>query len=416
MRRALLAALFVVWACASCRAATPPAGATPGVSLEATCTPVAAPAATRTDTPTPTSTSTPTMTPKPPTPASTPTSVPPTPEPVLPTREVGTPTLSATPPVSCSLPAVAPAGRERFGVGVPERAGVLGDYAVERLGMGWYLNWRVEVAPLHPNGAVFWQMVRVSEKGYWPDAAAIGAAARANPGAVWLIGNEPDVRWQDNTTPERYAEWYGELYALLKSVDPTARVAIGGVAQPTPLRLAYLDRVLAAYEARYGAPITVDVWNVHNFILREERNSWGVDIPPGLDASSGMLYEIDDHDDLDLFKQQIVDFRRWMDGRGQRDKPLAVSEYGIVMPPDYGFDLERVQAFMYASFDYFLTATDAQLGYPPDGNRLVQWWCWFSLADTTYPTGNLFDPQTRAVTPLGAAFARYAPPRENVKP
>ena len=26
----------------------------------------------------------------------------------------------------------------------------------------------------------------------------------------------------------------------------------------------------------------VDVWNVHNFVLREERGSWGVDIPPGI--------------------------------------------------------------------------------------------------------------------------------------
>jgi hypothetical protein len=236
-------------------------------------------------------------------------------------------------------------------------------------------------------------------------------AAVSNPGSVWLIGNEPDVPWQDNTSPERYAELYHELYQLLKAADPTCQVAIGGVSQPTPLRMAYLDRVLSAYESQYGEPMPVDLWNVHNFILREERGSWGVSIPPGMDGAVGTLYEVRDHDDLEAFKNQIVTFRRWMAERGQRDRPLVVSEYGILMPPDYGFDEARVQAFMYATFDHFLTATDEKVGYPRDGNRLVQWWAWYSLADTIYPTGNLFDVETRAATPLGSAFARYAPPQ-----
>ena len=47
-------------------------------------------------------------------------------------------------------------------------------------------------------------------------------------------------------------------------------MAIGGVSQVTPLRLDYLERVLAAYEKQYGQPMPVDVWNVHTFILREQ--------------------------------------------------------------------------------------------------------------------------------------------------
>jgi len=310
-----------------------------------------------------------------------------------------------------ALPPVAPQGRERFGVGAgPDIA----SYPVERLGIGWYLTWWTMVDPPRPGGIEFWQMVQVSEQGYQPDAAVIQAAARANPGSVWLIGNEPDVRWQNNTTPERYAEIYHELYALLKAADPTSRIAIGGVTQPTPLRLAYLDRVLAAYEQRFGARMPVDIWNVHNFILREERDSWGVDIPPGMDVLTGTLYTLDDHDNMDIFRDQIVSFRRWMAARGYRDRPLAVSEYGILMPTDYGFDTARVQAFMAASFDFFLTARDEEIGYPADEYRLVQWWCWYSLAagPNLYPTGNLFDPVTKAPTPLGVAFATYRPPAE----
>lgn len=201
---------------------------------------------------------------------SSPTSTP-SPEPLVPTPVGRTSSMETDQDVSAtslplvSLPAVPPQGRERFGVGVPlGSAGSIADYAVERLGIGWYLNWWVEVSPPRPERVAFWQMIRVSEKGYQPDPATIRAAAEANPGSMWLVGNEPDVTWQDNTTPERYAERYHELYHLLKSADPTCWVAIGGVAQPTPLRLAYLDRILSAYQAHYGEPMPVDVWNVHN--------------------------------------------------------------------------------------------------------------------------------------------------------
>jgi hypothetical protein len=215
------------------------------------------------------------------------------------------------------------------------------------------------------------------------------------------------VAWQGNATPEQYATVYNTLYNAIREADPTARVAIGGVSQPTSLRLAYLDRVLAAYKARYGTDMPVDIWNVHAFILREELDSWGVGIPPGMEVTQGKLYEIGDHADLTIFKQQIVDFRRWMAERGQRDKPLIVSEYGILMPEDYGFSPDLVKQFMIATFDYFLTAKDAALGYGADENRLVQAFCWYSSADTMYPTPNLFDPTTKASTPLGEAFKQY---------
>jgi hypothetical protein len=151
----------------------------------------------------------------------------------------------------------------------------------------------------------------------------------------------------------------------------------------------------------------VDVWNVHNFILREERGSWGVDIPPGISVDQGRLFEIEYHDSLEIFRQHILDFRQWMKDRGEREKPLIVTEYGIVMPSEYGFSHERVRDFMYATFDFLMTATDPDLGYLPDDDRLVQRWCWYSLSDTVYPTGNLFDPSTGQITPLGLAYGSY---------
>jgi hypothetical protein len=67
---------------------------------------------------------------------------------------------------------------------------------------------------------------------------------------------------------------------------------------------------------------------------------------------------------------------------------------------------------MEATFDLFLTATDDAIGYPGDDNRLVQWWCWYSLAapDDYYLTANLFDPETKELAPLGLGFAAYSGP------
>ncbi len=127
-----------------------------------------------------------------------------------------------------------------------------------------------------------------------------------------------------------------------------------------------------------------------------------------------MLYEIQDNDNIEIFKGQIRAFRKWMKARGQQNKPLIISEYGVLMPVLYGFDHNRVKAFMYASFDYMLTATDAGLGYPQDGNRLVQRWAWYSLNDQPWDiatgegfNGNLFDPETGEITPLGKDYGAY---------
>ena len=92
---------------------------------------------------------------------------------------------------------------------------------------------------------------------------------------------------------------------------------------------------------------------------------------------------------------------------GQRNKPLIVSEYGILMPADYGFGPERVQQFLDGTYEFMLNATDETLGYPADQNRLVQRWAWYSLSDDRYPTGNLIDYKTGTLTRLGKAHQEY---------
>ena len=276
-----------------------------------------------------------------------------------------------------------------------------------RLGAGWYLDWRAQrrypaQRPEH------WQMVRLARGCVAPSKEAIRWLASYYPSNVWVIGNEPDNIWQDNLAPEEYAQVYNELYAMIKEADPTASIAVGGVTQATPLRLVYLDRVLTAYRALYDEPMPVDWWTVHGFVLREELGAWGAGIPAGFVVeTSGQLYQKAETGSVEIFKEHIIAFRAWMAERGYRDTPLAITEFGILMDPIYGFTPDVVAKYVLDTFTWLGEAKDEQIGYPQDDNRLVQRWAWFSLYDPLYPTSNLADLKADALTEIGQAFREY---------
>jgi hypothetical protein len=314
---------------------------------------------------------------------------------------------------------------DRFGVAV---VGWIGDYDVTQLDAGWYHSFTILGDPPHPSGMGYVQTIRISDDGPFSDRACstcppwttLEGVARTNPGSLWIVGNEPDR--QDYVYAERYAQLYHDLYGFLKAVDPSSQVGVGGVVQTTPIRLQYLDMVLDSYRARYGRAMPVDVWNVHHYLLREA-NDWGGGIPPGTDTSLALKYEIQEHDMLERsptdpeklgWKQHLVEMRQWMRDRGYRDRPLIITEYGILMPELYEYDYLRVKSFMLATFDWMMTATDPEIGYPADENRLVQAWAWYSLNDPAFENwtswNHLFDPDTRAITALGQDFASYVEP------
>ena len=257
------------------------------------------------------------------------------------------------------------------------------------------------------------QVLRVNPAGYQPSGSVLADRIAANPGSLWLVGNEPDCIYQDNILPQTYAQVYHDAYAFIKSHDPTAKVAAGGIVQPTPLRIEYLDIVLNTYTSLYGELMPTDAWHIHTFILREAScavypgECWGSEIPPGISADHGMMYDLEDTDNLNVFQDRIVQFRQWMRDRGYRDTPLIITEFGTLVPHSYqGWDEERGKVFMYGAFDFLLTADDPDLGYPADENRLVQRWLWYSLDDTAYG-GTLFDPSTLDLLPMGAYFGAY---------
>ena len=334
---------------------------------------------------------------------------------------------------------------------------------VTGLNAGWYVDWRVNTGAVRPGGMEYMPMVRVHQDltcpiyttpdrvacpyvtpyryTMYPDAATVASAASATPGLTWLIGNEMDrLDWegggQDEMLPEVYARAYKEIRDIIKAADPTAKIAIGGVIQVTPLRLKYLTTVWDKYKEFYGADMPVDVWNIHAFIVAElcgweEQTGggriyrcWGSGVPPGETERSGAYVGTDwKHIDRDTFAQQIRDFRQWMKDRGQQQKPLIITEYGVLYtsipcnngcPDPARYNLEDpavVHDFMLWTFDYFLNTKDANLGFGADDNRLVQKWAWFSLEDVGWqfnPYAALYNVDTKVIADAGIKFRQYA--------
>ena len=185
------------------------------------------------------------------------------------------------------------------------------------------------------------------------------------------------------------------------------------------MRLEYLTKVWEAYQQYYATSMPVDVWNVHNYILKENINDNGAKIPPGSTASIGVLYPDQvggdgTHVSMVIFDQQIRALRTWMKERGQQNKPLIVSEYGVLYNHITEADTaQEVQDFMIKTFDYFLNTQDCSLGYAADNCRLVQRWSWYSFNDNGQNSGfnrfaNLFDPLTFQITSTGMRFREYS--------
>jgi hypothetical protein len=157
--------------------------------------------------------------------------------------------------------------------------------------------------------------------------------------------------------------------------------------------------------------------DIHNFIL-PENCGWGAGIPPGLNAYANegtpCPATLTAHGNIETFKQQIRTFRQWMKDRGYQDRPLVISEYGILLSQYHGFPHSVMRNYMLGSFDFMLNTKDSATGYPADDYRLVQQFAWFSLNYyefdlTTYQglNGNLFDHSSRQIKPLGVDFANY---------
>ena len=290
------------------------------------------------------------------------------------------------------------------------------------LNAGWYLNWGTQANPDHPGGAEYARLIMLHTNTGWCTPAtkmsqvtpaltgtALINAVQTNPGALWMIGNEADSLYNgDPIQAELYAELYHYFYSTIKAADPTAKVSVAAIVQPSPLRLEYLDKVLNHYQATYGRPLSADLWNIHFYILNEGPcGSWGGAVPPFSSQSNGWKLDFSAATMLDLgaMRNNLHAFRQWMADRGYRDMPLLITEFGVLPPPSFqGFSNQVSAQFLNDMFAMFLTETDPEIGYPADDDRLVQMWAWFSTFYGPYG-GDLFEQYSNDMTVIGQAFA-----------
>jgi hypothetical protein len=251
-----------------------------------------------------------------------------------------------------------------------------------------------------------------------PTGTALIENVRAHPGALWLIGNEPDSIYNGSPIQaELYAELYHHFYTTIRAADPTAKVGPGAIVQPSPLRMEYLDKILDHYQARYGERLPSDVWNIHLYILNEGTcGEWGATVPPFSRSERGWSVPFTPATLLDVaaLQDHLRTFRQWMHDRGYGDRPLIITEYGVLPPPTYsGFEDTVAAQFLNDTFQMFLSATDPAVGYAADGGRLVQFWAWFSTDYEPPPGwtkfgGDLFETGSVTLTVIGQAFKAQA--------
>lgn len=297
------------------------------------------------------------------------------------------------------------------------------DNWLDALGVGWYIDFHPipSETPDSGLGSEHANLIRVGQKKdangnrlndfiVEPNLDELSFHVARNPGKLWLIGNEVDREGaQDDIYPQVYAKAFHDIQKAIRAADPTAQVAISALVQVTPGRLQYLDIVWDTYVSLYNEPMPVDVWNAHIYVLPEATRdghpnnvastALGTDISLATvmsDGTAGMCndptdntYCFSEHDNMYMFKKQVIDMRRWMKDHGQQDKPLIITEYGILLPffgsdgckeDEKGncFTQERVSEFMVKTVDWFETHENSSIGMPADGNKLVQQWLWFS--------------------------------------
>lgn len=278
-----------------------------------------------------------------------------------------------------------------------------GDPPWNPLGIGWYFNWNwthgIVCDSQGENCIEYMPLVGGWGPGVHPTLAQIQTHVAAWParypdGTTWLIGNE--IIFDDQRTPQQYAEDYHTFYYGLKAINPTFKVANGSVitsiyySRPgftgTPLQL--LDAIRAAYQATYGEPWPVDVWNIHPYV-------W---IKPTLQQ------------ELDDFRNQLSTFRDWMASVGEQDKPLIITEYGLLDAHPEAWMID----YLRGSFEILLSRGYAN-GMPGDDGRWVQRWAWFVNNNHVWTAGGavqwthcaLYNGDAFDIRPLGQAYASY---------
>jgi hypothetical protein len=253
-----------------------------------------------------------------------------------------------------------------FGVGLGDAP--LTAEQLDALGPVWYMDWGWSSPTLagHERLYVIWCDEVKS------DDSRILTAMQASGASWWALGNEPNDPNQDYCPPEEYAELY-HIYEGWAAKAPRCGILPAGIADAD---WQWAQAFRQAYRQKYGRYPRTDGWNIHNYILQ-----------PGLDPY-----------DVAEFGRRILAFRRWMESIGDADKPLFLTEFGVLYgsgccerpldPP------EKLDRFMHDAVQWL------------QESGMVSGWAWFATYTKVY-NGSLMTAAGE-LTPLGQAYAGLA--------
>ena len=217
---------------------------------------------------------------------------------------------------------------------------------VHAIGPVWYMDYRWDSPTLEGHERLY--VIRCWE--VKPDRGAIPSAMVASGSAWWSLGNEPNDPNQDNVSAEEYAELYYSFEGWAKDA-PRCRIVSAGIGNADWM---WAEAFREAFRERYGRYPRVDAWNIHNYMLEADLDPY----------------------DLGEFQRRIVDFRRWMESIGDGDKPLFLTEFGVL----YGSGCcgrpidprEKIHSFMRDTVRWLRES------------NLVTCWAWFVTYSDIY--------------------------------
>jgi hypothetical protein len=352
---------------------------------------------------------------------------------VLATRPVSaTPQVSVAEQQSPAAPAASPQTCH-FGVAVVDP---FTSYDLSTMGIGSYIDFGNNRNSSVPANIDYFRVLYIGAN-FASDKAYLPAWLEKYPGSTWILGNEPDseVTYQDHLAADVYAQRFFVLATIVRQLDPTAKIGFGAIIQATPVRLYYLtlamNKLVQLAGSAAKAHALIDFYPIHAYNLNEgtplynqngKMITWGAGVPTGYNAATWPAPELIHPEwgetyktyDINIFKTRVIAFRQWMKDQGEQDKPMWITEYGSLFPPEgnpylYASDNDSGN-YMVQTYDFMLGYKDPSIGYASDDYRLVQKWTWYSLNDArTHFGGALYNSVTQRLTPVGEMFFAYNP-------
>jgi hypothetical protein len=235
---------------------------------------------------------------------------------------------------------------------------------LDAIGPVWYMDYRWNTATLEGHERLY--VIRCWEVRL--DRGAISSAMQASGSSWWSLGNEPNDPNQDNVSADEYAELYHTFEGWAKEA-PRCRIVPAGIGNADWM---WAEAFREAFHQKYGRYPRVDAWNIHNYMLEAHLDPY----------------------DVELFQRRIVAFRRWMESIGDGDKPLFLTEFGVL----YGSGCcgrpidprEKIHSFMRDTVRWLLDSD------------MVDFWAWFVTYSDVY-NGSLLT-EAGELGDLGATY------------